>query len=101
MLLKCLPEVALQKREGTKSENTSCPIIHMFGCYFWKAIAPEESNRGTPELELEVQRVCSLDRRPGPLPIIYMYGASTSDYTCHPNIHYSLFNFISKMYTFS
>jgi len=48
-----LLKVALQKRHGMESENTyDCLIIDTFGCYLWKAIAPEASNRGTPKLEL-------------------------------------------------
>jgi len=32
-----------------------------FGCYFWKAIVPEASNRGMPKSEIKVRRVCSID----------------------------------------
>jgi len=48
-----LLEVALQKRQGMESENTyDYLIIDTFGCYLWKAIAPEASDRGNPKLEL-------------------------------------------------
>jgi len=50
----------------------------------------EASNRGTPKLELEVLRVCTIDRRPYPLLVIYMYGENASDYTCHLNIRHVL-----------
>jgi len=60
---------------------------------FWKAIAPEPRNRGTPNLELEMLWVHSIDQRPHPLPVIYTYSAGTSDYTCHPNAHYLLYNY--------
>ena len=59
--------------------------------YFWKAIAPEPSNGGTPNLELKVRRVCSFNQRPHPLPVIYAYGARAFDYTCRPSIHYLLY----------
>ena len=65
--------------------------------YFWKAIAPQPSNGGTPNLELRVCRVCSIDRRPHPLPVIYAYGASASDYTCRPNIHYLLYWLVASL----
>jgi len=90
-----LPTVVLQKKQGMESKN--CPIIDTFGCYFWKAIAPEASSRGrsrgTPKLGLEVGRVCTIDERPCPLLVIYTYYASTSDYTCCPNICYSNFTY--------
>ena len=41
----------------------------------------------TPKLEVEVRRVRIIDGSPHPLQVIYTYGASASDYTCHPNIH--------------
>jgi len=42
-------------------------------------------------LVLEVRRVCTIDGSPHPLPVIYTYGASASDYTCCPNIDYLLY----------
>ena len=43
-----LPTVALKKKQGTESDNTyNCPILIY---YFWKAIAPEPSNKGTPKV---------------------------------------------------
>jgi len=41
---------------------------------------PEASKRGTPNLELELQWVCSIDQMPRPLPVIYTYGERASDY---------------------
>ena len=38
-----------------------------------------------------MRRVCSIDRRPHPLPVIYAYSASASDYTCRPSTHYLLY----------
>ena len=68
-----------------ESNNTyNCPIFDISGL---KAIAPEPSNGGTPNLELSVQRVCCINKKPHSHPVIYVYGASVSDYTCHPNIH--------------
>ena len=46
-------------------------------------------------MELEVRRVCTIDGSPHPLPVICTCSASTSDYTCRPNIHYLLY-----MYSF-
>jgi len=40
-----LPKVALLKRQGMESENTyniNFPIIDTFGCYIWKAGAPDK-----------------------------------------------------------
>jgi len=37
-----LPKVALQKRQGTESENTyTCLITDTFGRYLWKVIASQ------------------------------------------------------------
>ena len=81
--------VILEKRQGTESDNTyNCPIFDISDLPLEGA--PEPSNGGTPNLEFRVRRVCSINRRPHPLPVIYVYGASTSDYTCCPNIHYLL-----------
>ena len=47
-------------------------------CYVWTLQA---SKRGTPNLKLELQRVCSNDRMPHPLPVMYTYGRKrASDY---------------------
>jgi len=43
------------------------------------AIPQEASKRGKPNLELELQRVVSIDRRPRPLPAIHTI-ESVSDY---------------------
>ena len=42
-------------------------------------------------LELEVLRVSRIDQRSHPLLEVYMWDTSTSDYTCHPSIHYILY----------
>ena len=85
------PRVASEKQHGTESENTwNFPIFDTFGRYIWKAIAPRSKHSGTPKLELEVRRVCTIDGSPHPLPVIYTYRASASDFTCRPNIHYLL-----------
>ena len=84
--------VASEKQHGMESENTcNFPIFDTFGRYVWKAVAPEASNSGTPKLELEVQRVRTINGSPHPLLVIYTYGAGASDYTCHPNTHYLLY----------
>jgi len=71
------PRVASEKQHGTESENTfNFLIIDTFGRYIWKAIAPRSKQSGTPKLELEVQRVSTIDGSPHPLPVIYTYGAS-------------------------
>ena len=55
-----LPTVALEKRQGTESDNTyNCPIFGYIRTYLWKAKEP--SNGGTPNLELRVRRVCCID----------------------------------------
>ena len=56
-----------------------------------ETIAPRSKHSGTPTLELGVRRVCTIDGSPHPLPVIYRYGTSASDYTCCPNIHYLLY----------
>ena len=73
-------------------------IFATFGHYIWKAIAPRSKHSGTPKLELKVQRVCTIDGSPQPLLVIYTYGASASDYTCRPNIHYLLYSSLMPMY---
>jgi len=86
------PRVASEKQHGTGSENTcNFPIFDTFGRCVWKAIAPRSKHSGTPKLVLEVRRVCTIDGSPHPLPVIYTYGASASDYTCRPNIDYLLY----------
>ena len=91
------PTVALEKRQGTESGNTyNCPIIDTFRLYLWKTIAPKTSNGGTPNLKLRVRRVYIIDRRPHPLPIIYVYGASASNYTIIPVVsEYQLITLLS------
>jgi len=85
------PRVASEKQHGTESEHTcNFPIFDTARRYIWKAIAPRSKHSGTPKLELEVRRVCTIDGRPHPLLVIYTYGASVSDYNCHLNIHYLL-----------
>ena len=86
------PRVASEKQHGTGSENTcNVPIFDTFGRCVWKAIAPRSKHSGTPKLVLEVRRVRTIDGSPHPLPVIYTYGASASDYTCRPNIDYLLY----------
>jgi len=49
------PGVASENQHEIESENTyNFLIIDTFGCYVWKAIAPEASNSGTPKLGLKV-----------------------------------------------
>ena len=94
-----LPRVASEKQHGMESENTcNFLIFATFEHYIWKAIAPRSKHSGTPKLELEVQRVCTIDGSPQPLLVIYTYGASASDYTCRPNIHYLLYSSLMPMY---
>jgi len=71
--------------------HTNFPIIDTFWRYFWKAIAPEASNSGTPKLGFKVQRVCTINRSPHPLLVTNMYGKGLSDYTRHLNIHHLLY----------
>ena len=59
----------------------------------------KNKHSGTPKLEFEVQRVCTIDGSPHPLPAIYTCGASASDYTCRPNIYYSLYIYTSSSLT--
>ena len=85
------PRVASEKQYGMESENTcNFPIFDTFRHFIWKAIAPRSKHSRTPKLELGVRRVCTIDGSPHPLPVIYMYSTSASDYTCCPNIHYLL-----------
>ena len=50
----------------------------------------QASKRGTPNLKLELQRVCSNDRMPHPLPVMYTYGRKrASDYAVRTWITYS------------
>ena len=87
------PRIASEKQYGTESENTwNFLIFDTFGRYIWKAIAPRSKHSGTPKVELEMQRVCTIDGSLHPLPVIYTYGASASDYTCRLNTHYLLYN---------
>jgi len=89
--VKIFPKVTLQRRLGMESENAyNCPIVATFGHYIWKATPSEASKSGTPNLELELRRFCGIEQMPCPLLVIYTYGASTSNYTCHPNMHYLL-----------
>ena len=86
-----LPRVASEKQHGTESQNIwNFLIFDTFGRYIWKAIAPRSKHSGTPKLELEVRRVCTINGSPHPLPVICTCSASTSDYTCRLNIHYLL-----------
>ena len=81
--------VASERQHGTESKYTcNFPIFDAFGRYIWKAISPRSKHSGTPKLELVVRRVCSIDGSPHSLPVICTYSTSTSNYTCHPNIHY-------------
>ena len=79
------PKVASGRKHETVPDNTYfCPIIAVSEFQLWKAIAPEPSNGGRPNFQLEVRRVCTIYRRPHPLPVNYALGASASEY---PNIH--------------
>jgi len=81
------PRFASEKQHGMESENTcNFSIFDTFTRYIWKAVAPRSKHSGTPKLELELRRVCTINRSPHPLPVIYTYGSSASDYTCHLNI---------------
>jgi len=81
------PKVASGRKHGTVSDNTYfCPIIAVSEFQLWKAIAPEPSNGGTPNFQLEVRRVRAIERRPRPLPVIYALGASAPEYTWWPII---------------
>ena len=85
-----LLKVALQKRQGTESENAySCSITDTFRCHLWKAIAPESSNRGSPNWDSKCEGYVLLMEGLTLLEV-YTYGASASNYICHPNIHYLL-----------
>ena len=73
------------------SENTlNCPITDTFGCYIWKAETDEASNTGTPKLELKMQRDCTINQIPHPLPAIRTTQVHPIIYTCCSNIHYLL-----------
>jgi len=63
-----LSTVVLQKRRGTQSENRCQMSDHCYvrTLYVWKAIPAEASKRGTPNMKLELQRVCSSDRSNAP-----------------------------------
>ena len=81
--------VALEKRQGMKSNNThACMIVGTFGHYIWKAIAPEPSNEGIPNVERKVRRVCGINQKPSSCPVIYTYGASLFSHTCRLTIHH-------------
>ena len=86
--------VASEKQHITefKKFNTcNFPIFDTFGHHIWKAIASRSKHSGTPKLELKVRRVCTIQGSPHPLPEVYTYGTSASNYTCHLNIHYLLY----------
>ena len=63
------------------------PVSTTFGHYIWKAIPPEASERGTPNLELELRRVCCIDWMPHPLPVMYTCGRQSVRLCCRPNIN--------------
>ena len=85
-------KVASQKKQGTESDNAyNCPIIAVPEFELWKAISPEPSNGATPNFQHKVQRVCSIDRRPHPLPTMYAFGASASECTWWPIINCLLY----------
>ena len=87
------PRFASEKQHGTESENAcNFSIFDTFRRYIWKAVAPRSKHSGTPKLELELWRVCTINGSPHPLLVIYTYGSSASDYTCRLNIHYLLYN---------
>ena len=60
--------------ERSPKIDVKCFITATFGHYIWKAISAEASKRGTTNMKLELQRVCSIDRMPHPLPVIYTCG---------------------------
>ena len=74
------PKVASGRKHGT--DNTYfCPIIAVSEFQLRKAIAPEPTNGGRPNFQLEERRVCTINRSPRPLPVIYTLSASASEYT--------------------
>ena len=61
-------------REWSLKIHIKYLIIDTFRHYLWKAIAPEASNEGIPNLELELRRVYNINRMPCPFPVIYTHG---------------------------
>jgi len=92
-----LPEVAentLRVASGKQHERS--PKIHTIFqslTLLLESYSSRTEHSGTPKLGLEVQRACTIDGSPHPLPVIYTYGAGVSDYTCtcRPNIHHLLY----------
>ena len=66
------PKLASEKKHGNLhlSDHSCVRILN------WKAIAPEPSNGGTPNFQHKVRRIRSVDQRPRPLPVIYVFSAS-------------------------
>jgi len=58
-------------RESSPRRDVKCAIIAIFGRYIWKAISPDASKRGRPNLDRELRRFRTIDLRPRPLPVIY------------------------------
>ena len=94
MLQKPYRQLSYGRNGGTQSENRCQMSDHCYvrTLYVWKAIPAEASKRGTPNMKLELQRVCSIDRSNAPptsgnLRAQLAESASVFDYVI---IHYLL-----------
>ena len=91
-IAKNMSRVASENWHGAESENKYKFSNHW---YFLTLLLESYSSRSKQfrdiKIGIQVQRVCTINRSPHPLPVIYMYGTGVSDYTCHPNIHHLLY----------
>ena len=78
---KISDKVPSEKKQGTSSDNTSISlIIPLSKIELWLAIVPEPSQRSHPLL------------------VIYEFGASVSDYACHPIVSGVLYYTVWRLY---
>ena len=101
MVVKSQRKLYVVYFDSKTCEETSeqSPTIHSMSHHSFVRILTlegyisEPSNGATPKLSTRSVRVCSIDRRPYPLPVIYVFGANTSEYTWCPIISYLLYQF--------
>ena len=102
MLQKPYRQLSYGRNGGTQSENRCQMSDHCYvrTLYVWKAIPAEASKRGTPNMKLELQRVCSNDRMAHPLPVMYTYGRKRVRLRCRQNMDYSTRRGVPRLTTY-
>ena len=82
-----LPRVASEKQQRAALNNTYHFLnIAVFEFYFGQTITPEPNVREAPNLSRTVRWIHTVDGGSHPLPVLYAFHTSTSNYSWWPII---------------